>query len=170
MHLGWAKTMWAVLTRGGAVRWALFGAAWVALGRVQPLDMVAGVIIAALAARLSLFLLPPGSGRFSLRGGVAYVARFMVGSVRAGWDVARRVVASPPDVQPGIVRVVCPVPEGNARDSFRALTSLQPGTLPLVAPGPELEVHCLDVRAPVAATLEADARAFLAMEKAERHG
>ncbi len=162
--------MWALLTRDGAVRWVLFFSAWIVLGRVQPLDLAAGAIIAALAAGLSLSLLPPGGGRLNLRATVAYIVRFMAGAVRAGWDVARRVAATPPDVQPGILRVSCPVPEGEARDTFRALTSLQPGMLPLAAPGPELEVHCLDVRAPVAEAIEADARAFLEMAKAERHG
>lgn len=170
MHLGWAKTMWALLTRDGAVRWALFFLAWLALGRVQPLDLAAGAIISALAAALSLSLLPAGGGRLNLRAVLAYIMRFVAGAVRAGWDVARRVAATPPDVRPGIVQLACPIPEGLARDTFRALTSLQPGMLPLAARGPELEVHCLDVDTPVAEAIETDARAFLAMKKAEQHG
>lgn len=162
--------MWALLTRGGAVRWALFFAAWVVLGRVEPLDLAAGAIIAALAAGLSLHLLPPGGGRLHFPAIMTYIMRFTVGAVRAGWDVARRVTANPPDVNPGIVLAECPVPEGHARDAFRALTSLQPGTLPLAGQGPELKVHGLDIRTPVSAALEADARAFLAMNKVNRHG
>lgn len=162
--------MGALLTRHGAMRWGLFFAAWIVLGRIQPLDLVAGAIIAALAARLSLSLLPPVGGRLDARAVLAYGVRFMLGTVRGAWNVTHRVVVTPADVQPGIVRMPCAVPEGNARDAFRALTSLQPGALPLAAPGPELDVHCLDVRSPIAEALEADARAFLAMKKGEQHG
>lgn len=152
-----------LFTTHGMARWLAFCAAWVVLGRTSPADLAAGVVIAAIAARLSLALLPPAGGRLHLAGVAAYLARFAAGAFAAGWDVARRVAATPPRVAPGIVTVPCAVPEGVARDAFRALASLQPGTLPLAAPGPGLTVHCLDVTAPVAATLTADADAFLAM-------
>lgn len=162
--------MGQLFTTHGILRWIGFLAGWIVLGRVQPSDLLAGVLVAGLAARLSLHLLPPGRTRLSLPGVLAYAGRFATGSLAAGWDVARRVVRSPPDVAPGIATVPCPVPEGTARDAFRALASLQPGTLPLAGPGPGLKVHGLDMRRPVAAELEADAQAFLAMAGGRRLG
>ncbi|MFG1348847.1 Na+/H+ antiporter subunit E [Xanthobacter autotrophicus] len=151
----------------GAARWLSFFAGWVMLGRIDAIDLAAGAVISGLAAALSLRLLPavhlnPGAT-------LAYAARFFAGSLRAGWDVARRVAARPPRVNPGVLVVPWSVPPGVARDAFRALTSLQPGTLPLSGQGPELRVHCLDVDAPVADALEADATAFRAMADLPRH-
>lgn len=155
--------MGELFTAHGAARWLSFFAGWVVLGRVSASDLAAGLAVAALCARTSLALLPPAGTRLRLAGMLAYLARFSAGALAAGWDVARRVAATPPEVAPGILTVPCPVPEGLPRDAFRALTSLQPGTLPLDAPGPGLTVHCLDVTAPAAAALAADAAAFLAM-------
>ena len=155
--------MGQLFTAHGSARWLAFFAGWVMLGRVGPSDLAAGILIAALAALLSLRLLPPAPGRWRPAGVIAYGARFSAGALIAGWDVARRVTATPPRVAPGILTVPCAVPEGVPRDAFRALASLQPGTLPLVAPGAGLTLHCLDVTAPVAQAVEADAAAFLAM-------
>ncbi|MDI4657045.1 Na+/H+ antiporter subunit E [Xanthobacter autotrophicus] len=152
----------------GAARWLSFFAGWVMLGRVHAIDLAAGAIISGLAAALSLHLLP--AVHLNPAATLAYAARFFAGSLRAGWDVARRVAARPPQVHPGVLVVPCAVPQGLARDAFRALASLQPGTLPLAGQGPELRVHCLDITAPVAAALDADALAFLAMADTPRHG
>ncbi|MCG5236310.1 Na+/H+ antiporter subunit E [Xanthobacter oligotrophicus] len=152
----------------GAARWLSFFAGWVILGRIGAIDLAAGLIISALAAALSLHLLPPV--RLNPRAMPAYAARFFAGSLRAGWDVAWRVAARPPQVNPGVLVVPCAVPQGLARDAFRALASLQPGTLPLPGRGPDLRVHCLDMDAPVVAALDADASAFLAVVDAPHHG
>lgn len=152
----------------GAARWLLVFAGWVVLGRVDAIDLAAGLVISALAAALSLHLLPPV--RLNPRAMTAYAARFCAGSLRAGWDVAWRVAARPPRVNPGVLTLPCAVHQGLARDAFKALASLQPGTLPLAGEGPDLRVHCLDITAPVAAMLDADATAFRAMADAPRHG
>ncbi|MFG1361621.1 Na+/H+ antiporter subunit E [Xanthobacter versatilis] len=155
----------------GAARWLSFFAGWVILGRIGAIDLAAGLVISTLATVLSLHLLPTvGPNRLNPRAMLAYAARFFAGSLRAGWDVAWRVAARPPRVNPGVLEVPCAVPQGRARDAFRALASLQPGTLPLTGQGPELQVHCLDITAPVAAMLDADATAFLAMADTPRHG
>lgn len=152
-----------LLTTHGAGRWLAFFAGWVALGRVGLADLAAGVGISAIAACASLALIPAAGVRLRPAGVLSYLARFGAGSLLAGWDVARRVAATPPRVAPGIITLACPVPEGLPRDAFRALASLQPGTLPLAGSGAGLTVHCLDVNAPVAAALDAEAEAFLAM-------
>lgn len=155
--------MGQLFTARGVARWLAFFAVWVMLGRVGPSDLAAGLLLAAVAALLSLRLVPPTPGRWRPAGVIAYGARFSAGALKAGWDVARRVAATPPRVAPGILTVPCAVPEGMPRNAFRTLASLQPGTLPLAAPGPSLTLHCLDVTAPVAQAVEADAAAFLAM-------
>lgn len=155
----------------GAARWLSFFAGWVILGRIGAIDLAAGLVISALAAALSLHLLPPVRlNRLNPWAMPAYAARFLAGSLRAGWDVAWRVAARPPQVNPGVLVVPCAVPQGLARDTFRALASLQPGTLPLAGQGPDLRVHCLDITTPVATALDADAAAFLAMADAPPHG
>jgi len=162
--------MGEVFSGRGLARWLAFFAGWVVLGPVHAADLAAGVIVSGLAAAASLRLLPQGPGRLRLSNLLSFAAGFMTGSFRAGWDVARRVAVVPPRVRPGIVTVPCAVPEGLARDTFRAITSLQPGMLPLSGHGPELRVHCLDVTSPVAASLSADAAAFLALADAPGHG
>ncbi|MDI4664925.1 Na+/H+ antiporter subunit E [Xanthobacter autotrophicus] len=152
----------------GAVRWLSFFAGWVVLGRVAVADLAAGAVISALAAGLSLRLLP--AVRLRPSGVVAYAVRFFASSLGAGWDVAWRVAARPPRIRPGVLAVPCAVPQGVARDAFRALASLQPGTLPLPGHGSQLRVHCLDIDTPVAAMIDADAAAFRAMADAPRHG
>lgn len=155
----------------GAARWLSFFAGWIVLGRIGAIDLAAGLVISALATALSLHLLPAlGPDPINPRATLAYAARFFAGSLRAGWDVAWRVAARPPRVNPGVLTVPCAVPQGLARDAFRALASLQPGTLPLAGQGPDLRVHCLDITTPVATALDADAAAFLAMADAPPHG
>ena len=160
--------MGTLFSAHGAARWLSFFAGWVMLGRVHAIDLAAGAVISGVAAALSLHLLPPV--RLNPWAMLAYAARFFAGSLHAGWDVAWRVAARPPQVRPGTLVVPCAVPLGVARDAFRALASLQPGTLPLPGDGAELSVHCLDIGAPIAATLDADAAAFLAMADAPHHG
>ncbi|MEP9348628.1 Na+/H+ antiporter subunit E [Xanthobacter sp. KR7-225] len=167
---GGQGAMGELFTAHGVTRWLAFLAGWGVLAGMDGPDVAAGLLVAALAARLSLALLPPAGAHLRPSGVAAYLARFSAGALRAGWDAARRVAARPPRVAPGILTLPCAVPQGLPRDAFRALASLQPGTLPLAAPGPDLVVHCLDVTAPVAAALAADADAFLAMGERRGHG
>lgn len=162
--------MGEVFSGHGLARWLVFFLGWVVLGAVHPADLVAGALIAAIASVSSLHLVPPGPGRVRLRRLVPYAARFMQGALYAGWDVARRVAAAPPRVRPGVMTVPCAVPEGLARDAFRAIASLQPGMLPLAGGGADLRVHCLDTGSPVAATLSADVAAFRALGDAHDSG
>ena len=73
-------------------------------------------------------------------------------------------------LEPGFVAYSTNLPEGAARDLFATLAALQPGSLPVRSSAPEvLNIHCLDVRLPVVATLqqeEARLRAALGMEQA----
>lgn len=142
------------------IRWLLFCAAWLVLGRTGPADLAMGALAAALAAPLSLALLPPVS--VSVQGVMRLSGRFARGSLLAGIDVARRVAATPVRVRPGVRTVPVPLEPGLGRAAFCALASLQPGTLPLGGAAGSLEVHVLDTASHAAAQLEQDARGFRA--------
>ncbi|MFG1345866.1 Na+/H+ antiporter subunit E [Xanthobacter autotrophicus DSM 431] len=160
--------MGALLRAQGLRRWLVFLLAWVVLAGAGVVDLLAGVVASGLAACLSLHLLPPSHSRLNLAALPEFCGRFAARALLAGVDAARRALSSPLRLQPGILPVSCAVPEGAGRDLFRTLSSLQPGTLPLPGGVGHMRVHCLDTREPVAASLDADARAFLTVT--DRHG
>lgn len=162
--------MGGLVTARGAERWLLFLAAWIALGDTDPKGLAAGAVAAALGAAISLRLLPPGPRRLAWSALPGFFLRFLVRSLLAGWDVARRVAARPPRINPGICTVPCAVPAGLPRDAFRAIASLQPGVLPLAGGEAELTLHCLDRDTPIAAEVAVDAAAFLRLAGRQQHG
>ncbi|MFS8037491.1 Na+/H+ antiporter subunit E [Xanthobacter sp. AM11] len=151
--------------RHGVFRAMAFFAFWVVLGRTGAADLVVGALAAVAAAALSLRLLPPGATRPDLAAALRFAARFAVGSVVAAVDVARRVCVARVRVRPGRLQVPCAIADATLRQAFCAVASLQPGTLPLAGDERGLTVHCLDVTAPVAEALAADAAAFLAISQ-----
>lgn len=142
------------------IRWVLLCAAWVVLGRTGPADLAMGAVAAAIAAPLSLALVPPV--RVAPAAAARLAGRFAWGSLVAGIDVARRVAVTPVRVRPGVVEVACPLAPGLGRAAFCALASLQPGTLPVGGGADSLAVHLLDTASDAAAQLERDAGAFRA--------
>lgn len=144
----------------GMIRWLVFLAAWVVLGRTGPADLAVGAVAAAIAVPLSRALLPPL--RLSPGGLARLAGRFAAGSLIAGLDVARRVVATPVRVRPGVAEMACPIEPGLGRAAFCALASLQPGTLPLGGEADSLTLHLLDTESDAAARLAQDAHAFRA--------
>ncbi|WP_237214852.1 Na+/H+ antiporter subunit E, partial [Falsiroseomonas oryziterrae] len=131
----------AALARGAA----LF-ALWLVLAGTDPLGLGFGLLAAALGARASLRLLPPGQLGVS-RAGLGRVAlRVLRESALAGWDVARRALSRDMRLSPGIVLVPLQLPPGPVQDGFRLLASLAPGALPLAGGGGVLSLHVLDTR------------------------
>jgi multicomponent Na+:H+ antiporter subunit E len=93
-------------------------------------------------------------------------------SVFAGFDIAWRALDPRLPVRPGLIAVPLRLPAGPARDAFRLLASLQPGTLPagLDATG-RLCMHALDVGHAVAEeTQAAEALFATAIGPATGHG
>lgn len=135
---------------------------WIVLGRTGAADLVVGVLAAVGLSVVSLRVAPPLGWRPDVGGSLRYALRFLVRSVAAGLDVARRVFSPDMRLRPAIVDVPCAVPEGVARQAFAALSSLQPGTLPLGSGAGTLRVHTLDAAAPLAADMAGDAAAFMA--------
>lgn len=155
-------------TLGFALVWFAFAgapAAGTAAG-----DVAAGVLAIAAAVVLSLRLLPPVSTP-SLPGTLRFAVRFLVQSLRAGLDVARRAFDPSLPLQPGFVEHPTALAPGTRRNALVAVLSLQPGTLPVPdAAGDALRIHCLDEREPIQAQLAADEAAFRAMAGREaRH-
>ena len=126
---------------------------WVVLMGADPVDLVVGAVTAAAAAWLSLRLLPPPPRRFRLRALPGLAVRFLSQSVLAGIDVARRALAPKLPLRPGWVSYPVRFPRGPLRNTFAALTSLLPGTVPAGEDENALLYHCLDVDQPVAEQL-----------------
>lgn len=138
---------------------------WIVLGPRGPADLAVGLAAALAAAALSLWLLPTGENRVSFPGAVRFAARFLRQSAVSGIEVARRVFSRDMALQPGVISADTRMTPGLARDTFRAVASLQPGTLPLPAQAGEeqagrLLVHTLDTRAEIAEMLATDEAAL----------
>lgn len=118
-----------------AVRAVLFLGLWLVLTGYSPLDLAIGLPAAAIAAGVSLKLLPPGINDASPRGMLKQIVRLPAQSIGAGIEVARQVFAAQPRLRPGIVACHTDMPEGLAREAFLMLASLQPGTLPVAEAG-----------------------------------
>jgi multicomponent Na+:H+ antiporter subunit E len=143
----------AIPPRQAAVRAVAFFAIWLALSG----GLLPGIVAALAATWISLRLMPPGPARLRLWALAEYALRFLVQSVLAGADVARRALDPRLPLQPGFVRYPVGLPVGARRNIFTTLTSLLPGTIPLGADdGGALVIHCLDTGQPVAAQLAAE--------------
>lgn len=140
---------------GGSARPALlrglaFLGLWLVLFGAHGADLVVGLVGAMAATWASLRLLPPGAAYPHPAILAHMILRFVWQSVAAGFDVARRALDPHLPLRPGFVTLPLDLEPGPARQAFRLLSSLQPGTLPV---GPDedgkLTVHCLDTAQPV---------------------
>jgi len=128
---------------------------WIALIGWKPEDLAAGIPTAAAATWLSRILLPPRphAGRISFLALPRLAGHFLLQSVVAGFDVARRAFDPRMPLQPGFVPYPLSFPPGSARNVFASWTSLMPGTVPVADDGEVLLYHCLDVGQPIARQL-----------------
>ncbi|HEY8336363.1 MAG TPA: Na+/H+ antiporter subunit E [Tardiphaga sp.] len=133
------------------LRATAFFVVWLALTDGLPGDMPVGVIAAAIATWVSLKLLPPTPARPSPLGLLALAGRFLCASLTAGVDVARRALDPRLPIKPGLITYRTGLPPGPARDAFRALMCLQPGSLPVESEEEDgFLIHCLDTDMPAA--------------------
>jgi multicomponent Na+:H+ antiporter subunit E len=128
---------------------------WIALIGWKPVDLAVGMPTAAAATWLSLILLPlsPRSGRVSFLALLRLAGHFLLQSVVAGLDVARRAFDPRMPLRPGFVPYPLSFPPGPGRNVFASWTSLLPGTVPVADDGKVLLYHCLDVGQPIASQL-----------------
>jgi multicomponent Na+:H+ antiporter subunit E len=160
-------------TLGSAIsRAAGFFGFWLVLTGADAADLAAGAIAAVAATWASLRLMP--AQQWSLRPIklAEFVLHFLRQSIAAGIDVALRALDPRLPLRPGFVVYQARLPPGTKRDTFCAIMSLLPGTLPCgPADGNGLTIHCLDVTQPVVEQLaEEEARCVQALGGAQRDG
>lgn len=126
----------AILHRAG-----LFGVIWAALVAGDAQGLLVGIVVAPLAVRLSLGLVP-ARNPIDLWRVALHLPRFIAGSVAGGVDVARRAFSPSMPLSPDWVRVAVRLPQG-ARAALGAEISLMPGTLAAGADEDSLLVHVL---------------------------
>ncbi len=150
--------------RAAMMRAAGFLCLWLALAGAETGDLPIGLAAAALAAWVSLRLLPAGVGRARPLAAVGFAAGLLWRSVLAGWDVARRALDPRLPLRPGVLRFESRLAPGPARSTFCMLESLLPGTLP-IGPGEDgaLAIHCLDLDQPALEQMAADEAMFAAI-------
>jgi multicomponent Na+:H+ antiporter subunit E len=159
---------------GATAAWRAVACAllWLLLTRsVTAGDLLVGALTAAAAAIASLRLLPPTSGCVHYGRLLALLPHFAWESTRAGLDVAWRAFQPRVPLSPGFVSCPLQFPPGYARNTFAAITSLLPGTVPCDESDHALVYHCLDDQAPVIEQLWQEERLFArALAAGRRHG
>jgi multicomponent Na+:H+ antiporter subunit E len=147
-----------------AIRTALLLLTWWALTEGDPEGTVFGLFAALLVALLSLRFFPAPGHRPRLLAAMVFSGYFMLRSVVAGVDVARRLLSPRLPIKPGYVTYTTSLPAGSPRWLLANTLSLLPGTISVTLQGAELELHCLDtdtaVREDVARTEQRIARMF----------
>lgn len=145
------------ITLAALPRFAAYLVLWNVLIGFSPVNFAVGVLSAACATWVSLELLPLTGRHISIPALLRLAVRLPLQSLIAGVDVARRALAPSLPLEPGFVTYSTGLASGPGRDAFCALTSLQPGTLPVcVERSGDLLIHCLDISQPVAAQLAAE--------------
>lgn len=153
------------------VRALCFLILWIILKpSVMPSDLVCGLIATMVATQMSLRLLPPAAGRVRLVALLVFVPHFLVQSLLAGIDVARRALHPRLPLRPGLVVYRVGFPPGMTRNVFAIVTSLLPGSLPIDETEDGLVYHCLDVAQPIAEQMaDEERRLARALISGERH-
>jgi multicomponent Na+:H+ antiporter subunit E len=134
----------------------LFGF-WLVLTGAEVGDLAAGLVAAGAATWASLRLMPAQDWNLRPIMLGKFVLHFLHQSVVAGTDVALRALDPRLPLRPGFVVYQAQLPSGTKRNTFRAIMSMLPGTLPCgPAEGNGLTIHCLDVTQPAAEQLAAE--------------
>lgn len=140
------------------------------LPSVAPSDLVCGLIATVVATTMSLGLLPPAAGELRLGALLVFAPHFLIQSLLAGIDVARRALDPRLPLKTGIVVYRVGFPRGMARNQFAVITSLLPGTLPVDETEDGLIYHCLDITQPIVDQLaDEERRLQSALISGERH-
>lgn len=147
--------------RAAASRAACFLGLWIVLmPSAKPADLLLGALGTALATWASLRLLQPHAGHLRLLPLLTLAPHFLWQSVLAGVDVARRAFDPRLPMDPGFVDFPVELPRGLTRNTFAAITSLLPGSVPCGETPDALVYHCLDRRLPNVDQLKHEERLF----------
>jgi multicomponent Na+:H+ antiporter subunit E len=158
--------------RSALLRGAAFFILWLVLIQSLKLsDIAIGAGATAFATWASLRLLPSATGCLRFGRLLLLLPHFLLQSVRAGVDVARRALAPGLPLQPGVVRCPLGFGPGLARNTFATITSLLPGTVPCDEVDGVLVYHCIDTDQPVVEQLwEEERRLARALVAGRSHG
>ena len=124
------------------LRAAIFALLWLVLGEADPGSWSIGLPAAAIAAGLSLRLLPPAT--LSLRGIALLPPFFLWHSLRGGIDVAWRALHPRMPIDPTLVEYRLRLQSVLQRACMIDIICLLPGTLSATLEGDTLTVHVLN--------------------------
>jgi multicomponent Na+:H+ antiporter subunit E len=129
------------------VSFVVLFASWWLIANGDPALAFGGLVFAA-AATLMHAELTRGSFRWRVRpaGLVRVLLYFIVHSILASIDVARRAFARPPRLAPAIIEYPLRLTDETARIWFMNTINLLPGTLTVSLEADRLKVHVLDRR------------------------
>ncbi len=136
-------------TGSAAIRTVLLLLAWWALTEGDPDGIGFGLAAVPLVALLSLRFFPPSPLRPRLIASLVFSGYFLLRSVAAGVDVARRLLSPRLRISPGYITYTTSLSAGSPRWLLANTLSLLPGTLSVTLRGSDLELHCLDTTMPV---------------------
>jgi multicomponent Na+:H+ antiporter subunit E len=135
---------------------------WLMIAGYESADLPVGLVVAALATRASLRLLPASRLRVHFLPLAGIGLHFLRQSVISGTQVAWLAFHPLMPIRPGFVAYVTRLRSAHGRSAFCAIASLLPGTLPTGSDEHDaLSIHCLDVDQPVAASLDEEEALFL---------
>lgn len=131
---------WLVVIRQAAV----LGGLWLILTGADPGSLAVGAPVVVMAVLVSGWL---GLGRrISITRLLVFLPVFILRSVVAAFDVARRTFAPQLLISPALVSYDIDLPDTLSRVFFMNTVSLLPGTLSAALEGDRLIVHVLDNR------------------------
>jgi multicomponent Na+:H+ antiporter subunit E len=142
----WRELLQAATWRASLVRALLLAGGWWALTEGDAAGFLFGVplVVAATVASLALRPVPSGGSGSWRPVALLRLARvFLAGSLRGGWDVARRALSPGLPLAPALVDHAMRLPPGPAQNLFMSMLSLMPGTLSADVHGPHVAVHVL---------------------------
>lgn len=127
-----------------AVRAAVLAGFWILLTGGNLRSWLVGLPAVAAATAVSVAWQPSQRLRLRWRGVPAFIAYFLVHSLRGGLDVAARALSRRPRLRPAILRIELQLPPGPPQLLLGAVTSLLPGTLLVGMEANAVELHVLD--------------------------
>jgi multicomponent Na+:H+ antiporter subunit E len=125
-------------------RYLLFGLIWWAMSEGELHHPGAAGLIVALAATVSLFMVPPGAWRIRVSALPRFLPYFLRQSVLGGIDVAGRALNPGLPLSPGLVEYRLSLHRPTSRVFFVWVVSLLPGTASVSLVGDIVQVHFLD--------------------------
>jgi multicomponent Na+:H+ antiporter subunit E len=148
---------WTVSTASNALkRYAVLLGLWLVLSLGESSAWIIGLVAAAAATAISLWLLPPREIRVTWSAVLRFAPAFAWASLLGGIDVAWRAFQPRLPLKPRWVAYPVRLPSGGMRVFFGDDLSLVPGTLAAGGHGDVLYVHCLDGDQPVEAQIAAE--------------